>query len=165
MLISVSELLKLEDSEKPISVDVDLSDVSFSPLTVTFSSVHVEGKLKNAGGVILLESVASAKYCTVCDRCGVEMKNSIQFDVCESFVKSNADLDSEPDAVVLLGQSFDLKEIVSLFAFSAIPTKHICNEDCKGLCAICGKNLNFESCSCKEDEWNPQFEVLKGLFD
>lgn len=165
MLISVSELMKLEDSEKPISVDVDLSDVSFMPMPVSFSSIHVEGKLKNSGGVILLESVATGTYETVCDRCGAKMQETIQFDVCENFVKSTADLDSDSDAVVLVSQAFDLKKTVSQFAFSSLPYKHICKEDCKGLCSACGKNLNFETCTCKEDEWNPQFEVLKGLFD
>lgn len=166
MLISVSELLKLENSEKKISVCVDLSGVSFSPLHVHFPEpIRVNGKLKNAGGVIMLEAEATGEYVTVCDRCGTEIKESIQFEIGENYVRSSAALEKDEEAVILSGQEIDLLKTVSEFAFSAMPSKHLCKEDCKGLCPKCGQNLNVKSCSCAEDEWDPRFEALRGLFD
>lgn len=29
-----------------------------------------------------------------------------------------------------------------------LPIKPLCKDDCKGICPICGKNLNKESCNC-----------------
>ncbi len=167
MLISVSDLLKREDSEKKISVEVDLSDVSFSPFVVRFiEPVRVNGRLKNAGGVILLEAVADGAYLTICDRCGAEIKKSIQFEIRENYVRTPLDMQEDDEAIILSGdQQIDLLKTVSSFAFSAIPTKHLCKTDCKGLCPKCGKDLNVETCSCKEEEWDPRFEALKGLFD
>ena len=166
MLISVSELLKLENSEQQLNVAVDLQKISFSPLPIQFSEpVSVEGKMKNAGGVIVLSAVACGKYKTYCDRCGKEIESAIQFDVSESFVKNPAGLDDDPEATVLQGQEFDLADILEKTAFASFPTKHLCDEECKGLCPSCGMNLNERSCSCKDDEWDPRFEALRGLFD
>lgn len=167
MLISVSELFKLENSEKKISESVDLSSVSFSPLPVSFRTpVSVEGKLKNAGGVITLEAEAKGEYETVCDRCGCAIKESIRFDIRENYVRNALKAEEcDEDTVVLKGQEIDLTKTVGEFAFSAMPTKHLCCESCKGLCPKCGKNLNEGACGCKDDEWDPRFEALRGLFD
>jgi uncharacterized metal-binding protein YceD (DUF177 family) len=31
-----------------------------------------------------------------------------------------------------------------------MPMKPLCKEDCKGICASCGANLNDDSCECHE---------------
>lgn len=41
--------------------------------------------------------------------------------------------------------------------------RFLCKPDCKGLCAMCGKNLNEGPCSCEPDNLSP-FAVLKGKF-
>ena len=35
------------------------------------------------------------------------------------------------------------------------PTKNLCSEDCKGLCPVCGVNLNKETCDCEMPNWTP----------
>lgn len=166
MLISVSELLKLDNSEQPLSVAVDLNNVSFSPLPIQFSEpVLVEGKLKNVGGVVMLDAVANGTYKTNCDRCGKEIERSIQFDVKENFVKTPEGLENDPEAELMEGQQFDITECLSKIAFAAFPSKHLCDLNCKGLCPDCGIDLNFNTCDCGKDEWDPRFEVLRGLFD
>lgn len=44
-----------------------------------------------------------------------------------------------------------------------LPFRNICREDCKGLCGVCGANLNREKCSCKPIKKTSPFAVLKGL--
>lgn len=41
--------------------------------------------------------------------------------------------------------SIGIREAIIL----AIPQAPLCKKDCKGLCPICGKNLNTEKCGCK----------------
>jgi len=45
----------------------------------------------------------------------------------------------------------------------AVPMKHLCSEDCKGICPKCGANLNYEKCTCENDEINPIWEPLLKL--
>src|SRR5581483_7306729 len=46
----------------------------------------------------------------------------------------------------------------------AIPMKHLCRPDCKGVCPVCGKNKNVEACDCieKEDQ-SEAWSALNGL--
>ncbi|MFO7841307.1 MAG: DUF177 domain-containing protein, partial [Fidelibacterota bacterium] len=41
--------------------------------------------------------------------------------------------------------------------------KKLCSPDCKGLCPICGANLNHMNCSCKTENYDPRWDKLKEL--
>ena len=43
-------------------------------------------------------------------------------------------------------------------------TKQLCSEDCKGLCPICGKDLNSGACNCAQPK-DQRFAVLQQLLD
>ncbi len=57
----------------------------------------------------------------------------------------------------------DITEEVKEYCMLSIPLKVLCKEECKGLCSICGINLNLESCDCKRDKYNPIWEKLNKL--
>ena len=41
--------------------------------------------------------------------------------------------------------------------------KTLCRDDCKGLCPVCGKDLNTGACGCDPTEIDPRFESLRAL--
>ncbi|MBW2333239.1 MAG: DUF177 domain-containing protein [Deltaproteobacteria bacterium] len=43
----------------------------------------------------------------------------------------------------------DLDQIIKEQLILNLPMKTLCTKDCKGLCPICGCNLNTGSCSCQ----------------
>jgi uncharacterized protein len=45
----------------------------------------------------------------------------------------------------------------------SLPMKPLCRDDCKGLCVVCGANLNQETCGCKREWEDPRLAVLKKL--
>lgn len=45
----------------------------------------------------------------------------------------------------------------------ALPVKPLCKDSCKGLCPVCGNNLNNESCSCAKEQGDPRLAVLRNL--
>ncbi len=47
------------------------------------------------------------------------------------------------------GEEFDISEEVFQDILLSLPMKFLCSETCKGICPECGKNLNYEECSCK----------------
>ncbi|MGE3975217.1 MAG: DUF177 domain-containing protein [Bdellovibrionales bacterium] len=59
----------------------------------------------------------------------------------------------------------DVGDIVHEALALAQPTKPICKEDCKGLCLVCGEDLNVSNCNCAEQQKteNSPFSVLKKL--
>ncbi|NMA14219.1 MAG: DUF177 domain-containing protein [Clostridia bacterium] len=42
--------------------------------------------------------------------------------------------------------------------------KTLCREDCKGLCPICGSNLNIKQCRCERESIDPRLAALKNFF-
>jgi uncharacterized protein len=49
--------------------------------------------------------------------------------------------------------------------YLALPMKPLCRDDCRGLCGVCGTNLNHVMCGCKREWDDPRFAVLKALKD
>ncbi len=43
------------------------------------------------------------------------------------------------------------------------PMQPLCREDCPGLCQVCGRNLNKESCACRAEPTNRPFAQLAQL--
>ena len=61
------------------------------------------------------------------------------------------------------GDQVDLSPLVREQIILALPTRPLCREDCKGLCASCGVNLNTQACSCTVSGGDPRLAVLRTL--
>ena len=57
----------------------------------------------------------------------------------------------------------DLGEALREYALLELPMQPLCRPDCKGLCPVCGADLNAGDCGCKSDEDDDRFAVLKSL--
>jgi uncharacterized protein len=61
------------------------------------------------------------------------------------------------------GDSIDLTEILREQIVLALPMYPRCKEDCRGLCSVCGANLNLGECGCDRSEIDPRWAALKTL--
>jgi uncharacterized protein len=68
-------------------------------------------------------------------------------------------------AIYAVGEAgeLDLAPLIRELAWLAIPMKHLCDPECKGLCPHCGVNLNDEPCQCEEIRVDPRLAPLKEL--
>jgi uncharacterized protein len=57
----------------------------------------------------------------------------------------------------------DLGQLMREQFYLAAPMKPLCDSECRGLCPVCGTNLNRGTCECKRDWDDPRFAVLKTL--
>ena len=57
----------------------------------------------------------------------------------------------------------DLNELLREQFFLALPMKPLCQDDCRGLCAQCGTNLNTDTCDCRPVWADPRLAALKDL--
>ena len=80
------------------------------------------------------------------------------FHISEMFSKSPG---ADDEVILLDSGNIDLSEVTDRAFVGSIPIKYLCSEDCKGLCSVCGANLNRESCSCEEDNIDPRLAKLK----
>lgn len=45
----------------------------------------------------------------------------------------------------------------------ALPVKPLCRPDCEGVCPLCGKNRNQETCTCVQEDGDPRLAPLRAL--
>lgn len=59
------------------------------------------------------------------------------------------------------GGGIELADIVREQVTMVLPMRSVCREDCRGLCPLCGKNRNRETCRCREEFADPRWEALR----
>jgi uncharacterized protein len=72
--------------------------------------------------------------------------------------------DAEAEIGYYTGDGLLLEDVLREQVLLAVPLKAVCRDDCKGICPQCGKNRNFEACSCPPAA-DPRWEALKALGD
>lgn len=60
-------------------------------------------------------------------------------------------------------EHIDLSALVHEEMLLALPSQPLCRENCRGLCAQCGTNLNVDSCACRPLWRDPRLAVLSTL--
>ena len=71
--------------------------------------------------------------------------------------------DAEAEISYYEGEGILLDDVVREQVLLAAPLKATCREDCKGLCPLCGTNLNQERCSCAVAQEEPRWAALKEI--
>lgn len=66
-------------------------------------------------------------------------------------------------SIRLDSDEIDLGQLVEEHVLLNSPMRPLCSEKCKGICPVCGNNLNVEDCGCKRDSVDPRLQVLQKL--
>ena len=133
--------------------------------------VAVKGNVKLARALVQVNGHIYTRAQVECDRClqAVELPVSAAFAleyITGSDYESSeaAELtEAEMSVSVFDGEAIDVDEIVKEQIQLAVPTRMLCREDCKGLCAQCGTNLNTSTCDCAPVWEDPRLAALKQL--
>ena len=119
------------------------------------SPVDVGIRLYPAGNRIIVEGYFSVTLLLRCDRC----LESYTWDLSKDFklylsmipFKGDGDIELAEDDLDLdfINDNFlDLDQIIREQLILNIPLKTLCRTECKGICPLCGCNLNIVDCSC-----------------
>ena len=57
----------------------------------------------------------------------------------------------------------DLGQLMQEQFYLSLPMKPLCSDDCKGLCPVCGTNLNRGTCDCNTQWEDPRLAALRAL--
>lgn len=163
MEINLLPILNYEGKKIEISDNVEVHESDNDSFKIK-APVYFEGSVLNIGGTIELKGKAKASLSMLCDRCADYYDKDFEFEIEERFKKDDGFSDNEDtDVTILEGSSIDLSEILYTNMFMEFPSKSLCSDDCAGLCAVCGKNLNHGSCDCESDSTDPRFDILDKL--
>lgn len=163
MRLELREIIHVPDAKKTFRFQLDLSQQDFFGNRPIVRPVEAAGSVTNHAGALLLEGTASSVLELRCDRCGKEFSRE-ETVVLDSLVAQELE-DEEHDEILLLdGTQLDLDEAVTTAFVLAMDTKNLCSDDCKGLCAKCGADLNLGPCGCGPDV-DPRLAALAQLLD
>ena len=161
MVLDISKLINNDGASIKVSEDIEFDTLSFNGQNIRFlTPVHLEGSVKNINNLLSMYFDCNFDYVSQCSRCLADTEKKLDFKIEEVFSKT--ELENENDDVIILSSNeIDLKEIAEQSFFCALPIAGLCKDDCKGLCPVCGCNLNTESCSCEKDDIDPRLSALK----
>ena len=109
-----------------------------------------------------------------CVRCLEPFQLRLSHDFAQHLMRSGtADPEEAPDDEIelslrdldrseLVGDVVDLAALLREELLLSQPTKPVCKDDCKGICAGCGAELNSEPCTCPPAV-DPRWDALKDL--
>lgn len=168
MKINISKLIDGAVDDLSFEMEFNIKETSYDNKEIDIlKPVSFTGNIKYADdGVFELKGEINSDIILQCARCLREHKHHLSSQVDFLLVdKSNQKEDLPDDSIVFEGDTIDLYPIAYEHFVLSIPSKVLCDHECKGLCPKCGINRNISECSCKEDKYDPRLEVLKGLFD
>ena len=163
MRLDLRSIIHVPGASLPFQFELDLSGLDFYGEKPFAHPVRVSGAVRNMADALLLEGTAETTLELACDRCLKPFSQELTLPV--STLLAEKLEDEENDEIVLLenGEA-DLDEIFTTALVLSMDAKHVCSEDCKGLCPTCGANLNDGPCGCRK-EIDPRLAALAQLLD
>lgn len=176
-------LIRIVDLElRPLEFDQE-----FRPGTIGFGSelrqtgaLKIKGRAElvkeHHGGKVVVSNIRligefSGNFEANCARClePVPLHLEKSFDLIYRPLGSDRRADevsiseAETEIGYYQGDGMELADSLREQVLLAVPIKFVCSEDCKGICASCGKNLNEGACGCVQKVSDPRWEALKDL--
>ena len=168
----IVDLLSVTDEPVPFNFQIaaDQLDLDSEGVRV-IGDINVTGNVSKNAAKTSVKGSIKAPLEIDCTRCLTPVKREldIAFDVDyvgkellpeskETHLESG-DLDTD----VIEGNELDLDQTAREQIVLNLPEQVLCRDDCKGICATCGKDLNEGECRCSEDDIDPRWAALKDL--
>ena len=164
MVIDLKHIFVNENSSLPLEYKLDLSEVEYMGNYPLKKPVCIKGTVSNKASLIRLEAQIFYEFEAGCDRCGCDTVKEYILNIEKSLAVS---IEAEESDTILItpDMKLDLDELVYSEVIVSLPMKHLCSEECKGICFKCGKNLNEGECNCPKKEIDPRLSALAELLD
>ena len=159
--INVAEIRRKLVGERTFDFALEPAELEISAEELDIAgTVAARGKMSNVGDVLLLQAFMKAEVRRCCGRCLKEFTAVTQAEVVEKFYQASAE-NIENDAFVYDSDVIDITEPLRESLLLAEPMQALCKEDCKGLCPVCGADLNQGDCGCDKFVVDPRLAALK----
>lgn len=177
MLIQIDKLKR-----RPRQIVVDEQATDFETLRdlvdqggISFEE-GIRGELQAAWAGDIVEVVGHL-VTTVTSSCGrclapVTERLEIPVELCYSALDEDGELVADEEVelegtelglIAFSGSEIDVRPDVEQEIIMALPLQPLCSESCRGLCPVCGCNLNQERCACEPPVFHAGLAALKNF--
>ena len=147
--------------DEAVKISEEIDDFFLKPE----SDLFVKGTMRAVESGVFLAANGACSFLADCARCGKEITVDISFDVNHLLISEKQENDDSDEIVFIEEDSFSPSEIVLQGLFLNLSVKYLCKADCKGLCMICGMDLNGGDCVCEKETADSRFAVLQTLLE
>lgn len=170
MLLNLSDVFREQGKVIRESVPVELASfdtrmgrypvMEKSELELTVSNLE-PGRAKIEGKAVLV-------FKAPCDRCLQEVPVVLELKI-ERFTaspeKATEENEGEDDLSFMEGYFLNTETLLHSEIMENWPAKILCKEDCKGICIVCGRNLNDGDCGCDRFVPDPRMAAISDVFN
>ena len=169
MILNVTDVLTAEGKTETKQIDFEPSVLEYggnqypitekSPVTLTITNIG-KGRAQVSGEMELSVMLS-------CDRCLKEVPYAFSLEFSSEVLapELGAAVSEEDADTCLIGYQFDVDKLVYNEISINWPMKILCKPDCKGICSMCGKDLNTGACECDTFVPDPRLAAIKDIFN
>lgn len=166
MLINLSDVLsehhKTIEEDCPIELEEFKSELGVFPITKK-SEFHIIVKYIK-GRELLIRGNATLTIVIPCDRCLTDVPTEFGLDFEKLVDLSDEQKDELDEKNYIDGYHLDVDKLLYNEILIGWPMKILCSDDCKGICNVCGQNLNEGTCDCEDTSLDPRMSVIRDVF-
>ena len=174
MIYNVAQLLKAPaGTVQRVELDDD-DDLELKDGEATLAGpVSGQVRLHRTNQGVFVDGKVHVPVQLECTRCLKTMTTDLDFPLREQFyptvdVTTGVPLPAPNDELAFPidhNHLLDLREAIRQNLVVALPMTALCKEDCAGLCAQCGKDLNEGPCDCQPETTDARFAALRELLE
>ena len=167
MFVNLTDMLTNEDRVVSMQAETEITEVSVggekypvlasSPVSFVFTNI---GK-----GRARIEGKADFVFSAGCDRCLKPVEESRE--ICFTREVWAPDMAAEPSVYeeqpFMEGFQLNVEDLLISEIVTSWPMKILCKPDCKGICPICGRDLNTGTCDCDTFVPDPRMAAIKDI--
>lgn len=109
-----------------------------------------------SGRKLLLDGETRLQVLIPCARCLEPVATGLD-------VRLHLEIEAD-DRDYMDGYNLNIDQLVHDEALLIWPERILCREDCRGLCPVCGQNLNEKSCGCERTDVDPRMAKILDIF-
>lgn len=169
MVIDITDIISCENKEVIKKVQIELTSfVSKLGEFPIINAAPMDLKIANQENKsLLIQGDVDLKVSIPCSRCLKDVPTDIHFNIDKKLeLHSSAVVDEEvEDTDYLIGFHLDIDKLIYEEILVNWPMKVLCREDCKGICKVCGMDLNKGNCACQKTELDPRMAAIQDVFN
>lgn len=158
LLIDVKHILEAVGNEEHLKKAVELQPLEKDKEKISFAEpVELDLTLSNIGSGILVKGRVAGKMKLACSRCLCDLNLPAGFEVEDLYTSESP----EEEKLRITADSIDLGPAIDEGFIVEIPIAPLCDAACKGLCPVCGGNLNAAACRHEIEQTDQRLLDLK----
>ncbi|UCG77483.1 MAG: DUF177 domain-containing protein [Nitrospirota bacterium] len=163
-------LVDIDERGTELIISESISDADISAGRIPVSGIV---KLFRDEDTVVVSGNVRAELEADCARCLSKFSTNIEVDMSLTLIPRSVSgkreekqmlTQEEVNVGYYSDEEIDISSLLTEQIKLNVPIRTVCSDDCKGLCSLCGADLNKGQCECRKDQVDERWSKLRNLF-